>query len=177
MKLRQSEQFVALWTAAQPTIMAFIRTLTPDFQQAEEVLQRVATRLVRKFDQYDPNRPFAAWAIGFAKKEVLYYRRQRAHDKHRFGDDVVERLAVTYEQLITEVDPMRVALAHCVEELEGRFKHVLELRYGRNMSGPSIAAKLKMSHGAVRMLLSRIRALLRQCIEKRVGQLNPETGT
>jgi RNA polymerase sigma-70 factor (ECF subfamily) len=176
MKRRQSEQFVALWTAAQPTIMAFIRTLTPDLHQAEEVLQRVAVQLVRKFDQYDPNRPFAAWAIGFAKKEVLYYRRQRAHDKHRFADDIVERLAVTYEQMITEIDPMRGALAHCVEELEDRSRQVLELYYGRSMACPAIAAKLGMSHGAVRMLLSRVRAWLRQCIESRVGPLNPEAG-
>src|SRR5262245_26770984 len=125
MKRRQSEQFVALWTVAQPTIMAFIRTLTPDFQQSEEVLQRVAVQLVRKFVEYDPGRPFAAWAIGFAKKEVRYYRRQRAHDKHRFGDDVVERLAVTYEKMITEADPIRAALAHCIEDLEDRSREVL----------------------------------------------------
>jgi RNA polymerase sigma-70 factor (ECF subfamily) len=176
MKSRKSEQFVSLWTTAQPTVMAFIRTLTPQLHEAEEVLQRVAVRLVRKFDEYDANRPFAAWAIGFAKKEVLYYRRQRAHDKHRFSDDVVERLAVTYEQLIAEVDPVRDALALCVEELRNRSKQVLELHYGRNMTGPMIAAKMGMSHGAVRMLLSRVRAWLRQCIEKRIGHLNPDTG-
>jgi RNA polymerase sigma-70 factor, ECF subfamily len=174
MKLRQSEQFVALWTAAQPTITAFIRTLIPEVHQVEEVLQRVAVRLVRKFHEYDANRPFAAWAIGFAKNEVLYYRRQRATDKLRFGDDVVERLAVTYEQMITEVDPLRAALARCVEELEGRSRQVLELHYQRNMTSRNIAAKMEMSPGAVRMLLSRVRGLLRQCIENRVGQLNPE---
>jgi RNA polymerase sigma-70 factor (ECF subfamily) len=173
MKLRQSEKFVALWTAAQPTVMGFIRTLVPDLQEAEDVLQRIAVQMVRKFGEYDPSRPFAAWAIGFAKKEVLYYRRQRATDKHRFGDDVVERLAVTYEQMINEVDPMRIALARCVDELEGRSREVLELFYRQNMGCPSIAAQMGMSHGAVRMLLSRVRGLLRQCIERRVGNLNP----
>src|SRR4029079_14342617 len=102
MKFRQSEQCVLLWTAAQPVLTAYIRTLVPDIQQADEVLQRVAVRMVRKFDQYNPSLSFAAWAIGFAKKEVLYYRRQRATDKHPFGDGIVEQLAVTIQQLVEE---------------------------------------------------------------------------
>lgn len=172
MDLHQSEQCAALWTAAQPTIAAFVRTLTPDFQQAEEVLQRVAVMLVRKFDEYDPKRPFAAWAIGFAKNEVLYYRRQQATDKHLFDDDLVEKIAITYERLVEEVDPIREALGNCVEELEGRSRRVIELRYGRGLSSGEIAAKMKLSSGAVRVLLHRVRAALRQCIERRVGELS-----
>src|SRR5687768_5493951 len=53
MQPHQAEQFAALWTAAQPTIAGFIRTLIPDYLQADEVLQRVAVTLVRKFAQYD----------------------------------------------------------------------------------------------------------------------------
>src|SRR6476646_1057681 len=34
MQPHQAEQFAALWTAAQPTISAFIRTLIQDYQQA-----------------------------------------------------------------------------------------------------------------------------------------------
>src|SRR5215475_15527031 len=107
MQPQQAEQFAALWTAAQPTISAFIRTLIPHYQQADEVLQRVAVTLVRKFDQYDASRPFAAWAVGFAKFEVLYYRRERATDKHLFGDDIVEHIAARYERLAEDVDPLR----------------------------------------------------------------------
>jgi RNA polymerase sigma-70 factor (ECF subfamily) len=173
MKFQRSERFVVLWTAAQPTIAAYIRTLVPDFQQAEEVLQRVAVRMVRKFDEYDPTRSFAGWAIGFAKKEVLYYRRQRATDKHRFSDAVVEQLSDTFQQLVEEADPVREALARCVEQLEGRSKLVIELRYGHNLTSAKIAEKMDLSAGAVRMLLSRVRLLLKECIERRVPDLNP----
>ena len=109
MQPEKAEQFAALWTAAQPTISAFIRTLIPDFQQADDVLQRVAVTLVRKYDQYDPSRPFGAWAIGVAKYEVLYFRRERATDKHLFGDVLVEQIASRYELFAEEVDPIREA--------------------------------------------------------------------
>ena len=102
MQPHQAEQFAALWAASQSTVSAFIRTLVPDYQQADEVVQRVAVTLVRKYDQYDQSRSFAAWAIGVAKFEVLYYRRERATDRHQFGDDIVEQIASRYEALAEE---------------------------------------------------------------------------
>jgi RNA polymerase sigma-70 factor (ECF subfamily) len=105
MQPHEAEQFAALWTAAQPTISAFIRTLIRDFQQADEVLQRVAVTLVRKFDQYDPSRPFGAWAIGVAKYEVLYFRRERATDKH-LSVRVAQVHALSFDVNSGDVAPM-----------------------------------------------------------------------
>jgi RNA polymerase sigma-70 factor (ECF subfamily) len=167
MQPHQAEQFAALWTAAQPTISAFIRTLIRDFQHADEVLQRVAVTLVRKFDQYDPSRPFGAWAIGVAKYEVLYFRREQATDKHLFGDDIVEQIASRYELLSEEIDPVREALKHCLDELKGRSKKIIDLRYASGMRANAIAEEMTLSPGAVRMLLCRVREKLRGCIERR----------
>lgn len=168
MQPQQAEQFAALWTAAQSTIASFIRTLIPDYQQADEVLQRVAVTLVRKFDQYDQTRPFAAWAVGVAKYEVLYFRRERATDRHLFGDDIVEKIASRYEQLADDSDPVREALRQCLEQLKGRSKKVIDLRYRRGMKSLAIADEMTLSAGAVRMLLCRVRESLRRCIEHRV---------
>jgi RNA polymerase sigma-70 factor, ECF subfamily len=169
MQPHQAEQFAALWTAAQPTISAFIRTLIPQYQQADEVLQRVAVTLVRKFEQYDPSRPFGAWAIGVAKYEVLYYRRERATDKHLFCDDLVEQIAGRYELFVDEIDPIRESLRYCLDELKGRSRRVIELRYRRGLRSKAIAEEMTLSSGAVRMLLCRVREKLRYCIERRIA--------
>jgi RNA polymerase sigma-70 factor (ECF subfamily) len=169
MQPEQAEQFAALWTAAQPTISAFIRTLIPNYQQADDVLQRVAVTLVRKFDQYDQSRPFGAWAIGVAKYELLYYRREQATDKHLFGEGIVEQIACRYELFADEIDPIREALQHCLEELKGRSKRVIDLRYRRGMRSNTIADEMSLSPGAVRMLLCRVREKLRHCIERRLA--------
>jgi RNA polymerase sigma-70 factor (ECF subfamily) len=166
----QAEQLAAMWAASQSTVSAFIRTLVPDYQQADEVLQRVAVTLVRKYEQYDPSRSFAAWAIGVAKFEVLYYRRERATDRHQFGDDIVEQIASRYEILAEESDPLRDALKTCLEGLEGRSRQVLDLRYKRGLSSAEVATEMELSSGAVRMLLCRVRDSLRRCIERRMAQ-------
>ena len=170
MHTHEAEQFAALWTAAHSTIAAFIRSLIPDYQQADEVLQRVAVTLVRKFGQYDQTRSFAAWAVGVAKYEVLYYRRERATDRHLFGDDIVEQIASRYEALAEDADPLREALWQCLDQLKGRSKRVIELHYRRGMKSQAIAEEMTLSAGSVRMLLCRVRETLRQCIERSVAR-------
>jgi RNA polymerase sigma-70 factor, ECF subfamily len=168
MDSQQAEEFAARWTAAQPSIAAFVRSLVLDSTSAEEVLQRVAVALVRRYERYDPNRPFVAWAIGMAKFEVLYFRRQRAADKHIFDDELVEKIADSFQTLAERFNPMRDALAKCLEELEGRARKVVELRYSQEKSTLQIASELEVTVGAVRMLLWRARGALRDCMEKRL---------
>jgi RNA polymerase sigma-70 factor (ECF subfamily) len=107
-----------------------------------------------------------------AKYEVLYFRRQRATDKHVFNDELVDQIASRYELLATEVDPIRDALEYCVDELKGRSKRVIELRYRDGMKSDKIASEMGFSTGAVRMLLCRVRDTLRRCIERRIAGMN-----
>jgi RNA polymerase sigma-70 factor, ECF subfamily len=177
MDSQQAEEFAARWTAAQPSIAAFVRSLVLDSTSTEEVLQRVAVALVRRYERYDPNRPFVAWAIGMAKFEVLYYRRQQAADKHIFDDELVEKIADSFQTLVERYNPMRDALAKCLDELEGRSRKVVELRYSAEKSTLQIASELQVTVGAVRMLLWRARGALRLCMEKRLVDATRVVGT
>lgn len=168
MTSRDTEEFAALWAKSHSTIAAFVRSLTPNFDQAEEILQRVAVTLVRKFSDYDRKRPFSAWAVGVAKNEVLYYRRQRATDKHMFDDELVSQVAMSY-QVIAEDDPAKEILAGCLEQVTGRARQALWLRYFNGFSSDKIAAEMELSSGAVRMLLCRTRSALRECIERQLA--------
>jgi len=74
------EQFTRRWTEAQPIVAGYINAVVADFQEAEDLLQNVAVILLRKFPEYDGQRPFVAWAIGIAKREVLMARRHHARN-------------------------------------------------------------------------------------------------
>lgn len=150
-------------------LASFIRTLITDMLQAEEVLQRVATAMVRKFDQYDANRPFAAWAVGVAKYEVLYFRRERATDKHVFDDEIVDKIALSFQRFVEDADPFREALEKCLKTLSGRSRKAIDLRYESGLGASAIAGKMGLSAGAVRMLLCRARQSLRECIDSRLN--------
>jgi RNA polymerase sigma-70 factor, ECF subfamily len=165
---KEVEEMTVLWTSAQRTVAAFIRTLVIDLHDAEEVLQRVAVTLVRKYAEYDPSRPFVAWALGFAKFESLAYLRKRGSERLVFSNALVEQIAETYEQATQEAWPYPQFVGECVEELDGRSRRAIQLRYGGNLKTAQIARQMELSDGAVRMVLSRARTLMRKCIEARI---------
>ena len=170
MALTNREEFTLLWTKAQPTVSAYISSMVPDFHQAEDVLELVAIILVRKFNTYDRDRPFVNWSIGVARNEVLKHRRKYATDRHVFSDDLVQDISVTYCELSPELDDRRRLLRDCLESVEGRSRRALQMRYFDGLKPAEIADHMQMASGAVRVMLHRIRAVIKQCIESR---LNP----
>lgn len=168
MNPRDTEELAALWTSAQRTVAAFIATLIPDFHEAEDVLQAVA---VRKYPEYDRGRPLLPWAIGIARNEVLGHRRRQATSKIRFSDELMHRIADGYQRLSADLGPVREALRECLQEVEGRSRQALELRYAEGLKPARVAEQMSLSVGAARMLLTRVRAAIRDCVQRRLGAL------
>lgn len=167
---QQVEELAAHWTRDQRTVAVFVRSLINDFHQSEEVLQRVAVALVRKYGQYDPARPFVAWAIGCAKIEVLTFLREKGKERLLFDNSLVERIAESCQRAEREPMPISRFLDDCVEELDGRARRAIQLRYAGNLRSLGIAREMQISDGAARMLLSRARTLLRKCLEARAAR-------
>lgn len=162
------EELTVYWTQAQPIVSAFISSMVQSFQDAEDVLQMTAITLAKKYDQYDRNRPFVAWAIGIAKYEVLTYRRQKAKDRHVFDDAIVDQITQAYQETASELTGLRNALRKCLKEVKGRSRKMLELRYIRELKPTRIGRQLGMTTNAVFVALHRIRVALRDCIEQRL---------
>ena len=85
-----------------------------------------------------------------------------------FNDEFVENIALSYQRFAEEADPFREALAQCLDGVKGRSKTALNLRYGKGLSATAVAQEMRVSPGAVRMLLCRVRQSLRECIEERM---------
>ena len=91
--LTDPERLAALWTQSQPAVSAYLATVLPDYHSRQEVLQNTAVVLVRKFAEYDADRPFTAWAIGVARFELLKHRSKRAGGRVVFSDALLEAAA------------------------------------------------------------------------------------
>lgn len=66
-------------------------------------------------------------------------------------------------------DARRAALDACLQRLDGRARHALELRYSKGASREQMGRELGVSPEGVKTLLRRIRDELRRCIERRIG--------
>ena len=76
-----TSDFVRLWTRHQAEVGRYVFMMIPRQADAAEVLQDVSVLLWKKWDQYDPERPFVPWAIRFAYLEVLKWRQKLARER------------------------------------------------------------------------------------------------
>ena len=87
-----------------------------------------------------------------------------------------KRLAVVAELLATESlevlvpvnQPAEAALEQCLGEVSEKNRAVLRLRYEEELPSHLVGERLGMTAEAVRILLMRLRAALRDCITNRL---------
>lgn len=155
-----------LWTSAQPMVAAFIGSMVPNHADAEDVLQHTAYDIATNFEQYDPDLPFIAWAIGIAKYKVLNYRRDTSRSKIVFNDAALEQIASVYTDDADTLSEQSRLLSKCMDKLSGKGRSMIELRYTQNLKPAAIAKQIGASANTVSNALSRIRETLRNCVKK-----------
>lgn len=165
----KTEELTVYWTQAQPAVAAFISSMVPNFQDSDDILQSVAITIVKKFDQYERDKPFVSWSIGIARKEILKFRRKCAKDPCVLDDELIGRIATTYQKEFSRLDEIKKALNHCIQKVQGRWRQILEMRYIRGMKPTRIAQQLGMSVNAVFISLHRARVTLKKCINRQIA--------
>ncbi|MBX2852400.1 MAG: sigma-70 family RNA polymerase sigma factor [Phycisphaeraceae bacterium] len=160
------KEIARLWVSAQPMVLAYIRSCIDSYADAEDVLQTVAQDVVVKYAQYDKARPFVGWTLWLAKSRIIDHYRKSGRDRHRFGDEVLDRLSNAFERIEPEAHPQQEALSQCIKKLPEKSMQLLELRYTDGLRPQEMAQSLGTSSGTVRVALTRMRKALARCIEQ-----------
>jgi len=162
------ERFMQLWTVAQPAVTGYINALVRDPAVAQDVLQETVLVLFRRFDDYDPSRPFLAWALGVARFQVLGVRRDQARCRIIFDSELMEQFTEQWAEASPASDWRAWALQECLGKLPARSSEMLRWRYFEELTADEIAARLKSKGPTIRVMLQRIRDQLRSCVERRI---------
>jgi RNA polymerase sigma-70 factor (ECF subfamily) len=157
------------WTASLPSVSAYIRSFTHDFHDAQDILQDVSVAVVRKYADYDQNKPFVAWAIGIARNELLAYRRRKSIYRQFFDDESFEKIGEAFAVAEEDMDPVLEALQKCMRQASGKGRGLLRLRYIEGLRYEDMAKRLSVSVGSVKVAMHRLRGALRDCVERRMN--------
>ncbi|MBN1670329.1 MAG: sigma-70 family RNA polymerase sigma factor [Kiritimatiellae bacterium] len=168
-----NEAFVRRWSAIQPRIARFVRSWVPDAHLAQDIVQEVAVSCMRKYSSFDTSRDFAAWSFGFARIEIRRHRGKRGRMLLLGDGEAVEAIAAAHVALAAELDERTRFLRECLKRLSGKTRRLLDFRYFHEMGPTQIAGRLGLSAGSVKVMLSRARASLRECIERRLARETP----
>ena len=165
----KTEQFLELLGAHERSLFAYVYALSPNWQDAEEIMQRVRIRIWQQFDQYEADKPFDAWARAIAYYLVLGYRKEKSRGREFFSERILEAVSDEFVTTAEHSSERRTALLQCLEKLDDRKRELVYKYYYRSPSNSSCegtAVTLSMTPNALRQALFRIRRLLYECVER-----------
>ena len=153
----------------QQLLVAYAYGVVGDWELAEESYQEAAVFMCRRWQDFTPGSDFWAWARAVTRRVALgLVRRQPARRRHRpLGEELLADatwVAMTAEDQGTKL----AALRSCLAELPAEQRTLLEHRYTAGVDCDALAIRLGRSLESVYMRLSRLRTLLRRCIERRL---------
>ncbi|WP_437206963.1 sigma-70 family RNA polymerase sigma factor [Planctomicrobium sp. SH664] len=165
------EEFLRQLVRHERLLHAYIFSLVLDWALAEEILQETYVRLLQRIDEWDSTRDLYAWACGFAHYQVLNHRNRMRRERMRFSDASMDQIAVMQKAKSDQLKLRLEAIEHCMEQLAPPHRNLLELAYGGELSIEQVAWKLGRTVVSTYQALTRVRRLLRQCVERAIRPL------
>jgi RNA polymerase sigma-70 factor (ECF subfamily) len=164
----QTEQLVRLLMKHQDDLFRYIFSLLPHEEDARDVLQETSVSLYRKFADYNAEKPFLAWAYGFAYLEVLKQRERNERGTRHLRQELVEVLSRERLEQESELHERLQALEKCLEQLPPMDRELIRLRYHSGSPVDDLVAQLGTSRRTFFRNLDRVRRLLLECITRRL---------
>ncbi len=166
-------EFLRLHTRHETRLHAFILSLLSDWNDAEEVMQETATILWSKFEQFDPETNYFAWACQVARFEVKRYLRRQKRGRLLFNDEFLQTVAEETVEMDEELVARQRALADCVEKLSPTDREMIRLRYEDGATAATIGELLGRSVHAIYKAMKRIRRTLYDCVGRTLAKEKP----
>lgn len=155
----------------QRDVWKVVTAMLHDVKVTEDLVQQAFVNAYLHLSQYQPGTDFAVWVKSIARNLVRQELRSRSRETRRlevYRRHLVDRFKDD-ETASKREEALNDALRRCREKLPEHSAGIVDLRYAKAMSFEEIAAGLGRTVEATRQLLSRVRLLLRDCIEKRMA--------
>jgi RNA polymerase sigma-70 factor (ECF subfamily) len=162
-------EYLKLLFGCELEIRAFIGSIVRRPHDADDIFQDVALTLWKEFARYDRTKPFGAWARGIAAVKLMQRWDQTKRQPVVLSAEAIEAVSRAFDRAETPVSREAEALEHCLDQLPGKSRQLLALRYERSLAIEQIARELQLTLDAVYQSLSRLRARLQDCVNRRLS--------
>jgi RNA polymerase sigma-70 factor (ECF subfamily) len=168
---QDEEPFVRELTNHQTAMLAYIRSMMPGSSGARDILQEVNITLWQKRKTFEMGTNFKAWAFQIARYHMQNHRRRLARQGWLvFDDDLMEAMSPQLESGPEELEDRHIALRRCLQKLRPQDRDLLHHRYATSGSLENYGRATKRSAGTLKAVLFKLRAGLRDCIERQMVQ-------
>lgn len=159
--------FLALFLEHYAALYGFVLRQGVKPEDADDLVQDVATVLWEKFASFEPGSNFKAWAFSIARLEVLKRcdRRRRETRTLRLEPaalEAIEQIEEGDDALSFERDRLRA----CLGRLSASMREIFDLHYSQGLAYEDIAQRLGMKPATLRTRVCRARKWLEDCVRR-----------
>ena len=166
----RGDRFMEQFAAHSRAIFTFIFSQVRDANRTEDIFQETCKVLWQKYDQFDQEESFRAWAIGIARNEVLMARRKEGKSARLFGDQLASLMEQAAAERVQTADERSFALRRCYGKLSDNDQHLIDLRYREEITVEMISEETGRSVHAIYRSLRRIHRALYECIHQTLSR-------
>ncbi len=166
----RAEEFISLLASNERLIHAYVFSLVNNITDAEDILQNAKVIMWRHFEQFQSGTNFGAWARKIAFHQILSYRKKQKKQQMHISDECLQLVAEDTESMQEELEAQHMLLNSCISKLPEKYRTLIELRYKEGLDIEDMAPRTGQSEGAVYRMLSRVRTILQDCVEKHYRQ-------
>ena len=158
------ERFVAEFARHRDRLFAYVYSLVPRREDAEDVFQRTSVVLWQKVQTWEAGVDFLSWACGVAFYEVRNFLRVSGRDRLRFGDALLERLAEERAAGLASRDERLAGLEDCLRRLDASERELLRRAYADDATVRALAAENGQAAQTLYNRLNQLRRRLFDCL-------------
>ena len=158
------EAYAVVIELTERSLRAFLALRLPDRELVDESAHLGYITAYEKLNEYKPHTHFETWL----RQMALFHLRNARRKHHPVEGGALERLA----RLAAPSVPDRLELTDdverlrgCLEKLDANARQLIELRYRECLEPAGIAERTGRNAATVRSILTRLRQMLRQCME------------
>ncbi|MBF0243929.1 MAG: sigma-70 family RNA polymerase sigma factor [Planctomycetes bacterium] len=160
--------FAKLLDSCESSLRAYLFVCTRDHHAADDLFQETSFSLWERFSQFDHERSFLHWALGFARNKAMKWRASKGRSLLPMDAEVMDRLEAAAVETEGGEDERIDHLKICLESLSKKLAGMLRFRYTGGLSILEVAQKLQMKESAIKIGLLRARLKLKECVERKL---------
>jgi len=156
----------------QRGLWRFARLLGARSDHADDLVQDALLAALHKGVHERADAEAAVWLRGAVRNLWrMHLRTQRRRPEHQPVDtapELADAALARHGGDDGSGDAYVSALRQCLEQLDGKGRLAIELRYGEDRSRPAMAERLAMGEHGIKTLLRRTRQALFACVQRRL---------
>lgn len=154
----------------QAGLRAFVRGLGMRAEAVDDVAQEAFVVAFEKLQSFERGTNFGAWIRTIARFLVRKEMRREERRQRVLGEQVSEILEAEDGAVCEDATAKAEALKRCLAELPERSRRLVQQRYFENLAPAVIGSHEGRSANEIRQALFRLRAVLHDCIGRRMAE-------